>query len=80
MFVQRCLFSPCGGVSLEVMRLQLKSRVKQRFLHLTLFPLTACNDVVAPVTLTLLAAVECDEGSHVCVRSPAYGHTHTHAY
>lgn len=42
------------------------------------FPLTACNDVVAPVTLTLLPAVECDEGSYVCVCVHLHTDTHIH--
>lgn len=37
MFVQPCLFSPRGGVSPEVMGLQLEPGMKQRFLHLTPF-------------------------------------------
>lgn len=40
MFVQRCLFLPCGGVSVEVMGLQFKSRAKRRFLHFDTFSLT----------------------------------------
>lgn len=40
------------------------------------FPLAARNDVVAPVTSPLLAAVDCGEGSYVCAFTCLWTHTY----
>lgn len=73
MFVQQCLFSPCRGVSLEVIELQLQSRGNNCFLIWRLFSgwiLIWAAPVTSPV-----AAVEC--GVCVCVFTCIWAHTCT---